>query len=143
MIWLLSIISGILYRFGGWKQTLWRDIGVPIVALVALWLLDYRSSYWMAHLCFFGLMWGALSTYWDRLFKKDNFFIHGFMIGIALLPFCFFGMSLWLLLTRAMVLGLGMGLVNKYVNKWALSHSDIIEEFFRGVIIIATLIIFI
>ena len=45
MIWLLSIISGILYRFGGWKQTLWRDIGVPIVALVALWLLDYRSSY--------------------------------------------------------------------------------------------------
>ena len=29
---------------------------------------------------------GALSTYWDKLFGFDNFWFHGFMVGIAFFP---------------------------------------------------------
>ena len=124
--------SGVLYRMGGSYKydTLYRDIGCPLVALATLWfLVGLTSSYWWAYLLFFGLSWAALTTYYDELFGYDNFFAHGFGCGLA-------GFALimvipwWIVLARLIICTLGMGLWSRYVER------DIPQEIGRGVFFI-------
>lgn len=135
-----AIISGILYRCGGKGKpyhTLYRDAGCPITMLLVMYLLGK----WHISLlvCAF-LLYGALTTYWDFLFNnKDNFYMHGFMCGLAMLPLIFNGVAWWLIFLRAIVLALGMGLLNKYANKYYWKHTDIKEEVGRGSFLILTL----
>ncbi len=147
MIWLvlviLSILSAGCYRAGGSADydTLWRDIGCSLLTCLALWFLGYRN--FIPLVIIFGLSWGALTTYFQFFFKGvDNMYAHGLGCGLALLPYWFFGMSLWLILTRTMVLALSFGLLNKYVNKYLPHYQDLIEELSRGALIIATLLLF-
>lgn len=144
-IWLviLSAISGILYRLGGWIQTKIRDFGCALITLLSyfifgLWCKNQLVNI-IAYLLCFGALFGALTTYWDFLFGYDNFYMHGFMIGIASFPLIAIGVVWWDILIRAVVLGLSMGLINKYVNKWGWKHSDWIEECSRGCLIILTI----
>ena len=148
---ILSIISAVLFRLGGsakngsWldfaKNTRTRDAGCPLIALIALWLLVwFKLSYWWAYLLTFGLSWGAMSTYWDFLFKdKDNFYAYGAGIGIAFLPFIWCAISWYAVAGRTICLALSFGLLNKYVNKWQVKHSDFWEEFLRGALLILTI----
>lgn len=135
LIAIFSIIGAILYRMGGAKgfNTKIRDLGVTTVFIALLTLLNGWS--WWYILCFV-LMFGSLTTYWDFLFGQDNFYCHGFVIGIACFPLIWAGVAWWLILIRALVLAGGMGAVNKYVNKWGWKHTDIVEECFRGALII-------
>jgi len=133
IILIATILSAILYRLGGAKgwNTKFRDLGCPLVAL-GLMLFLKISVPWYLHTLAFLLMFGFLTTYWDKLFKYDNFYMHGFMIGIAFLPYMV-AVAWWLILIRAIIIGLFMGLWCKFFQ------NDIVEEGGRGAIITATL----
>ena len=138
-----AIISGILYRLGGaakkdnWldilRNTKTRDIGCPLIALI-LMLIYYPQVAWWVYSIAFVAMFGAMTTYWDKVFKEDNFYMHGFMIGLAYLPYLLV-VPWYLIVFRAIVLGLFMGI-------WCKIFSNAVtEEVGRGAAITATLIL--
>ena len=132
-----SIISGVLYRLGGWSKgnTKFRDLGCPTVALVALWLVvGFKSSYWWAYLLTFLFSFGALCTYRYGLPKpKDytwHYYLHGFMCGLAGLPLIWCGVPLVIILSRIVIVTIGMGFFSNLIDK------DWLEEGIRGVLFI-------
>jgi hypothetical protein len=90
----------------------------------------YDRYYWIAA---FGLTWAALSTYWDWLFDYDNYYMHGFCIGIALLPLVGLGFDWFMILMRAMALSVSMGV---WSEVWSAGE---VVEMGRGALIVATL----
>ena len=71
-ILIASILSGVLYRLGGWEKgnTKFRDLGCPAVG-VGLLLLTNNSPInilgWVMLTLSFGLSFAALTTYYDSL----------------------------------------------------------------------------
>jgi hypothetical protein len=134
---ILSIISGVLYRMGGKGKpfnTKYRDLGCPLIALIALWLLvGFQLSYWWVYFLMFGLMFGALTTYWDFLFGFDNYWFHGFMVGLSTFPLFWLGIYWWAILIYSISLAVSMGIWSKLIN-W-----DVAEEFGRGFFITSLL----
>lgn len=141
---LAACFSAIFYRAGGmgkeaetkptwipiWLRHSWcRDWICPTFSLLTL-LLFWQPQVWWGWLLLllsYGLMGGAFSTYWDFLFKdKDNFYMHGFMIGLSIFPLCFVGLAWWIVLIQAILSGLSMGLWCKYFG------NDVVEEMGRG-----------
>ena len=143
LLWFgLSIICGLFYRAGGKGEpfnTKWRDLGCPAICLSYLWLLrssGLQGALWLKISLFlvtYGLMFGALTTYWDWLFKEDNFWFHGFAIGLVCFPLFWAGINWWLIGIRAIILAIGMGLWSKIIG------NDFWEEFGRGSLIILTI----
>ena len=146
---LTSIISGVLYRLGGMgddgrqrypKLPGWifntkvRDWGCPAVCLPWLAVLGVSAVWWL-HLISFLLFYLALTTYWDRVFGYDNFYAHGFMCGLAYFPLCFDGLSWWVMLGRAVILGAMMGAWCKYFS------NAVVEEMGRGGFLVLTLLV--
>ena len=125
--------SAWLYRAGGQGKpynTKFRDMGCPLVFLCLFWAcFGFKIGFWWAYLLTFGLSFGFMTTYWDFLFGYDNFWAHGFMLGLAALPLMI-GIAWWLILIRAVFLALGMGLWSKWIG------SDVWEERGRGFIYI-------
>ena len=126
---LLSIASAILYRLGGSSPTdqdkefpwipRWfknipkkRDAMCNAISLFSLFLLGVQAPFW-AWFISFGLLWASLSSYWDWMFGYDNYWFHGFMCGMSVLPIVFYDEPLALGI-RAIVLGIAMGLWSKY-----------------------------
>ena len=137
MIWvLLMFIAGVLGRMGGAHgyNTKWRDIGCPLVLIVAAILYSgWHADVWWAYAMVFGLSWAAFSTYWDTLFGYDNFWFSGLMVGLAGVPLIFTDISLWpLVLCRILLLTAAWGLLNKYLppRVW-IWRRDVAEEFSR------------
>ena len=122
--------SAILYRMGGSKHydTLYRDIGCPLVFLILLSILGFPFNIFR-YIIFFGLSWVALSTYWDSIFGYDNFYAHGFGCGLAGLALCSI-LPLWVILLRLVISTFGMGFWSKKVK------TDIPQELGRGVFFI-------
>ena len=114
IIFLLACISAYLYRLGGKESynTKFRDLGVPVVATIALWLLGVKSWLLILH---FGLLFAALTTYYDSIFGKDNFYAHGAGIGLAVIPLLWCNVR-YAIIGRVILLALSFGLINKYVN---------------------------
>jgi len=139
LIWLLaSCLCGILYRLGGIGKpfrTWMRDWIIPLVAYGYLLTLWHPVSLigWLMLIPAIALTGGALTTYWDELFGYDNFWFHGFMIGLASFPFIWSGLHWWAVLTRAVLLAVLIG-------GWsAIFGNDWVEECGRGVFISATI----
>ena len=134
MILVASILSAILYRMGGKGKpynTKYRDMGCPTVllALVAS-LFGLKLGFWWVYLLLFGLSFGALTTYWDFLFKdKDNFWMHGFMCALPGLLLCFV-IPWWIPVIRLIICTVGMGWWSKIIG------NDVVEECGRGVFFI-------
>jgi hypothetical protein len=127
------LLSGILYRLGGKKgfNTKFRDLGCPLVLLGAvIALFGLKMGFWWAYLLCFGLSFGFLTTYWDFLFKYDNFWFHGFALGLAGFPLLWCGVPWWILTIRLVICTVGMGLWSKFIG-W-----DELEEGGRGVFFI-------
>ena len=127
----LAVLSGILGRMGGARgyDTLYRDLGCPAVLLIAL-----QMTFGMHPLIYIAvalLMWGALSTYWQFLFKGvDNMWLSGFMVGMSLMPVIWIDFSLiWVVLGRAVALCVVWGCLNKFLPK--MEGRDVAEEFTR------------
>lgn len=146
---LACVISAILYQAGGmgkeltekpkwipvWLRRSWvRDWLVP--ACVSFMLLSF---WWPSSLLSWGLLLLsyilcglALSTYYDTVFGFDNYWFHGFMIGLAAFPLFWGGIAWWLILSRAILLG-------ALVGGWStLIKVDWIEEMGRGLLITGT-----
>ena len=131
---LLSVIAAILYRMGGSghypRQA--RMVGVPLVTTLAVFFMGV-SSPWLV-LCM-GLSVGAISTYWDWTMKDKsaNYFLHGFVYGLACLPLIACGVHWYAILIRSIVLAITMGV-------WCLIWQwDIAEETGRGALTVATI----
>ena len=142
---ILSIIlSSLLYRVGGIGKpfnTKFRDFGCPIIMYSYLLTLWYPSNWvgWMmlGLAVFFTFL--SLTTYYDKIFGYDNFYAHGFVIGLAALPLTFVGISGWQVIGRAIILGLFMGALNWWVEEHNIMMSDWVEELGRGAIITLTI----
>lgn len=140
----LSAISACLYRAGGlskeekhwipvWARHSWvRDWLCPLCMYILFvpqsW---YQLTMWV--LCY-GATGGFLSTYWDWLFKYDNYWFSGFMVGLAGLFLIALGLSWQLLLLRAFILAISWG-------AWCTIFSDAdVEEYGRGAFLVLTML---
>ena len=139
-----AIVSAILYRLGGMKgmNTKFRDFGVPLVFLAVVYFSGHwQKSYFVSSVllcCTFLFL--ELTTYWDVIFKKDNFYAHGLGCGLAMLPLAVGGWVAWFsVFEYAVILSIFMGVLNWAVNKYQVPFRDWIEEFGRGAVIILAL----
>lgn len=84
----------------------------------------------------FLLTWAALSTYMKKKGTDTqwwNWVLHGFGIGMGMLPMVFIGISIWLIIFRAIVLGL-------WIMLWSeINNNAVWEECGRGALIVLTL----
>ncbi len=81
-----------------------RDWICPLFSLIVLFTWWRPSAWWgyLLSLPSWILMAGALSTYWDFLFGKDNFYAHGFGVGLAFFLFYWAGMHWWAIVANSL-----------------------------------------
>jgi len=142
----LSILSGIFGRMGGAEgyNTLYRDILCSLISVIVFCIcFGFNQCHWVLYLIVFGLQWAALSTYYDKLFKFDNFWFSGFMMGLTLLPFIFIYKTILLfIIIRALLLAIIWGLLNKFLpSQVFIWNRAVAEEFLRYTTIILTYLI--
>jgi len=146
-----TILSAILYRLGGAGFGSWiRDWLIPVVAVT--WMhLTYNPlppdvvlwKFIVASIFMYGAMGGALTTYWDKLWGWDNFWMHGVMIGVADVLYVWVGVISWkAFIVRVMVLGTFMGFLNFFLEKYKVKYRDYIDEGGRGSSIIFSRLIY-
>jgi len=141
IIWLgLILLAGFAYRAGGasWGHTKIRDCGVPLIMLIAMWKLGLW--HWSLLICF-GLMWGALTSYKYFLPKPKDYLwyhyaLHGFFIGLAMLPYCIFAGHWLAFILRTILLAVTISIWSHYLRQ-----VDI-EEGGRGALITGSLLLF-
>lgn len=145
-VWLLAtLLCAGLYRAGGYGKpfkTWMRDWIIPVIlyASIAFFCVPKHFLGWIMLVLAILPTGAALTTYWDKLFGgKDNFYMHGFMVGLGAFPLFWYGSHWYLILIRAIILAVFMGLLNFFANKYQWKHSDWIEECGRGAIIILTI----
>lgn len=101
----IEAINALLYRFGGcskeegkdkfpmlpaWVFQRWiRGGGCSLLSIVWMFLFT-ETVPWYVYPVSFGMMWGAVSTYYDTVFGYDNFWAHGFGIGFSYILFAIF-----------------------------------------------------
>lgn len=155
---LLSVASAILYRAGGmgdevnhwipkWLRQSWvRDWLCPLLMTIGLITIHSFLLFQWQMLLAYLITAGSLSTYWDFFPPNkgnDNFWMAGFFVGLSLFPLAFCGISIWLILIRAVLLALIWGGVNRIVNNNHVEHSDFIEEYTRGFTLVVTIVLLI
>jgi hypothetical protein len=92
---ILTILGGTLYHLGGTTgyNRLMRMMGVPAMCLLNLWVWNgIHLSYWWGYFLSYGLMVGAISTYWKASGSDArwwNWLLHGLGLAIATLPYQF------------------------------------------------------
>ena len=121
----LSIIGGILTAYFGWSGGRGDDYadkhGYPRW-LFKSWTRDWIIAPLCALACYFygvhswwliltiPLTGGALSTYWDWVYKDtDNFWMHGFFVGLAAFPIAIATGLWWMFAIRTLLLAVWMG----------------------------------
>ena len=121
-----SVICAVLYRCGGsgrYPRAV-RVVGIPILLALEAFLMGVHS-WWV--LLSIPITIGAISTYWDFLDGDyDNFWLHGFILGLSAAPIAYASGHWWLFGARCLVLAVFMG-VWCLIWKW-----DIAEETGRG-----------
>ena len=135
---LLIIASGVLYRMGGAKgyNTKFRDLGVPLIATIYLWIAGVRSWLLLPH---FLLLFASLTTYWSFVFAPADhvdwreWAITGFFYGLSAFVLYWAGVPAWTILARIIVLSIATSLWSEWIG-W-----DVLEEGGRGILITATL----
>lgn len=139
IIILLSLIAGLLYRFGGMGKPFnryYRRLGVPAIVLITLILL-HRALPWWAYLSVFALQFGTLTTYFKFGKQADvvwyNWALTGLFCSLAVLPVvCVTHTWMGFCLRSGLILGV-------YVVVSELFDSVWIEELGRGAVLVATL----
>jgi len=132
----LCIGSSILYRAGGSKKglTKWRDLGCPLMTVLALWhLIGFHWLYFLV----FGLMFAALTTYWDSVFSFDNMWAHGAGIGLSTIPLLWCGVHWYSVVIYVVILSVFMG-----ITRHVLKIDNKLQELIKGFLIIVLLLIY-
>ena len=143
---LLSISSAVLYRFGGsakqgnwldfFRNKLTRRLGCSLIQFIAIFFVLKISAPWWIHLLIAGITYGFLTTYWDFLNGKDNHYLHGFGIGLAILPLVIIGSISWVSFF------LHLFTITMFMGIWSSKHTnDNVEEYGRGSSILWSLLI--
>lgn len=141
---LACILGAILYRIGGSAlhipfKTKWRDLGVPIVGIVCLYVMipfNAAWAYWGAMAGFLVLSFGSMTTYWDH-WGTDNvewyeWMLTGFCYGVAALPIALYTGSWIGFCVRTIILMTAITFSNRLKYEWLVEPS-------RGFVFIATL----
>ena len=146
-----ALFSGITYYLGGqggpWYKRSWiRDYICPLIVMA--FLTQHSLYHWSLWLCY-PLMIGACSTYWKKKGTDAtwrNWFLHGLGIGLALIPYAIMIHQVIPIIARSILLGACMALWSGYIVVWLKSNVKWlkwnIDECGRGLLIIATLLIF-
>ena len=132
----LSILSGAFYRLGGWEKgnRLFRLLGCPLTALGLFWgFAGLNVAYWWLYLLTFGLMAGAVASYWGLDEEKFGYWAHALSLSLAVIPLYWTGIHWWAILIRSIILIPAITLWSEYTS------IDTIEEFGRGFFITATI----
>jgi len=145
LTFLLSFLSGVLYRLGGaagWN-TKYRDVGVPLMASLVIFANGVTNP--IVHVTSFALLFVSLTTYnkWaSRLFGYTDGDVHwpswcvtGITYGLAAIPIAVLTGNWIGLLIRTASLGV-------FVPVWCeLNNIDWVEEGGRGVAITLSLLL--
>jgi len=145
-ILILSLLSACAYRAGGmgkeadakptwmpmWMRQSWvRDWLCPMCVLAPVFPGFNMELIWW--LLAYGATGGMLTTYWDWLFKYDNFWFSGFMVGLAGLFLIGLNQPWMPLVGRSLLLAILWG-------GWsALIGKDWLEEYGRGFFLVLTM----
>jgi len=140
---LLSIVAGVLYRLGGIGKpfnTKYRDFGTPLCG-IAILILNNPIN-WMIGIGLFltfGASFGTMTSYFKKRGSDAmwwNWLIVGLMFGISALPYAW-ATGQWMpLLYRTVITAC-------FVTIWSETISwDDLEEFERGFIFCASLLVF-
>lgn len=153
---LLSCLSAICGRAGGmgkepealpkwipvtFRQSWARDWLCPLFCVLPL-LTQVNLTNWVNIAClfgFYGATGGMLTTYWDWINGKDNFWLSGFMVGIACMFLIPLGVAWYLILIRSIVLAVLWGVNNLICNHYP--TKDGVEEFVRYGVLPLTMLI--
>jgi hypothetical protein len=150
LLFLLSILSGFLYRIGGSDlkvpfKTKFRDLGVPLCGLVCLLnLLPNTSTMWLsvALVGYFILSFGSMTTYWDKWGTDDvewyEWALTGLCYGLASFPIAIYT-GQWIgFVIRAIILMVFMPFSNKLQFKILSDGTDGVEGS-RGFMFVLTM----
>lgn len=134
LVILCAIACSVLYRAGGlskeqpywipvWMRRSWvRDWLCPLFVLLPLFI---QQPHWI-FIPIYGIMGALLTTYWDWLFKYDNFWFSGFFVGLSIMPLILIGCVWWIILIKAIILAVLWG-------GWCtIFKNDHMEEHGRG-----------
>jgi hypothetical protein len=144
LIWLIaSILSAILYRLGGTSAgTKWRDLGCPLVVTAYLLTLGLKASLWGlfglvgAYFLAFGLLFGALTTYW----KKKGTDAHWWNWAFTGLGYSLSALPLAFITGHWIGFGIRSIVLTILITFWSEKIGwDVLEETGRGFLITATL----
>jgi len=115
LVILNSILCAFLGRMGGSgnypRQT--RIIGIPFFCCLQAYLMGMHQI--VPLIALFGLLVASVSTYWDFLLKEDNFFVHGFFIGLSLGSITYVTHQWWMLFIIIPVFTLWIGIWSEKV----------------------------
>lgn len=137
-----SLLSSVCYRAGGlsqeekywiplWMRQAWvRDWLCPFFCLFPLFL---QHPSWVFLLAY-GAMGGAFSTYW-KYKNNANYWLSGFVVGLACLPLIFCGVIWWRIILRSISLAVLWGTWCKIFG------NDHIQEHGRGFLVSVTMLI--
>ena len=136
-IFLLSILSAILYRFGGeakrgdfldfFRNKLTRRLGCAILQFIAIFFVLKISAPFWVHFLSIGITYGFLTTYWDFINGEDRHGFHGAGIAFGMILYVVTGsIPITAFILRIILLGVFMEL---WSRMWT---QDWIEEFGRG-----------
>ena len=138
-----GFLSSRLYRLAGQKKEgnawdilrnkLTRRIGCSLITLAMVYFVYGVRCHPGWYIALFFGQWGALSSYWDKVFGYDNHFAHGFGVGLAMLPIAIVTGLWWGFISQTIVCTVWMGLVS------VLSANDDFEEYGRGLAVIGRL----
>jgi hypothetical protein len=144
---LLTFLSGVVYRFGGSSKgdTLFRDIGCPVVSLLILYLftITHKETPIWASVLYLLMAYGSMTTYhswlsrllgyYDGRERWFNWLMHGLVCAFSAFILCFF-LDNWMWFSiRCLVVSFGMMLVSE------LSEDVYVEEAGRGIIFSGTI----
>jgi hypothetical protein len=145
MIIILSLISSLLYRIGGagkeeipFANSQYRDIGCPVVILIVLLSMGFT---WYLCLASALLVLGFIRTYWDFITGNDNMYLHGFGIGMSMIPLAWSGVPWLNIVAYTSIVALSVGVLNTICTRYYVKYSVWVEEFFRGAVIVLALLV--
>jgi len=144
IILVLSLFAGIAYRLGGTSAgTKWRDVGVPVIALLAMialglwhWSLILASVLLFASMTAYHKWVGKLLGLGGEDVFWPSWAVTGLFYGLSMIPYAYFT-GLWLAFgIRCLALAI-------LTAVWSHFIDDVnFEEGGRGFLIIISLLIF-
>ena len=136
----LVFLSGMFGRMGGagkegqWYQSIlntkWRDFGCPLCHMALIYVIwGYNPLFWWVYILVALFNFGAMCTYWDKLFGYDCHWFSGVMVGLASYPLVFIDSSFYIIvLVRAVVLGIVWHSLTKLPKRVLIWRQDVAEE---------------